>query len=124
MSQILILTGSVFGAALQLTDDVAEKLESLGHTIERNETPTTSDLENGTFDWLLVITSTTGSGELPEDLVPMYNALRDTPPRVAGLRYAVVVLGDSSYSDDAMETSEPEETVLPWLQELADGGAI
>lgn len=146
MSRILLIVGSVFGAAHRLADDVTDALEELGHELERNESPEGSDLENETIDWLLVITSTTGTGELPEELVPMYNTLRDAPPRIPGLQYAVVVLGDSSYADsfcgggvmldealadigavritevfkvDAMETDEPETVVLPWLLQLS-----
>lgn len=145
MSQILLIVGSVFGNAHRLADDVSDALEELGHEVSRNESPNASELENEAIDWLLVITSTTGTGELPEELVPMYNTLRDSPPRIPGLQYAVVVLGDSSYADsfcgggialdealadigaqritelfkvDAMETDEPESIVLPWLQQL------
>jgi len=145
MSRILLIVGSVFGAAHRLADDVTDALTEHGHDVERNESPLASDLESESIDWLLVITSTTGTGELPEELVPMYNTLRDVPPRIAGLNYVVVVLGDSSYGDsfcgggtmldealadigavriadpfrvDAMEVDEPESVVLPWLSEL------
>lgn len=145
MSQVLLIVGSVFGGAHRLADDVTTELEKRGHTVQRNEAPVASDLETGEFDWLLAITSTTGTGELPAELVPLYNTLKDTPPRIAGLRFVVVVLGDSSYGDsfcggglaldealadigaerisepfkvDAMETSQPEEVVLPWLETL------
>lgn len=145
MSHILLIVGSVFGAAHALADEATELLETRKHRVTRSESPQAQDLESGGFDWLLAITSTTGTGELPEGLMPLYNTLRDAPPRIAGLQYAVVVLGDSSYADsfcggglaldealadigaerladafkvDAMETLEPETVVLPWLLQL------
>ncbi len=150
MSRILLIVGSVFGAAHAVADDVTSALEERNHSIQRNEDPQANDLEAGEFDWLLVVTSTTGVGELPDELVPLYNTLRDAPPRIAGLRYVVVVLGDSSYGDsfcggglaldealadigaqriaeafkvDAMEHSEPEAPVLEWLLELPEAQA-
>lgn len=147
MSRILLIAGSVFGAAHALADEITTALEERNHSVKRSENPQAEDLATGDFDWLLVVTSTTGVGELPDELVPLYNTLRDTPPRIAGLRYAVVVLGDSSYADsfcggglaldealadigadriaeafkvDAMEHTEAEVPVLPWLLELPD----
>lgn len=147
MSRILLIAGSVFGAAHALADEITSALQERNHSIIRNDNPVANDLQADDFDWLLVVTSTTGVGELPDDLVPLYNALRNTPPRIAGLRYVVVVLGDSSYADsycggglaldealadigaeritdtfkvDAMEHTEAEIPVLPWLLELPD----
>ncbi|KPC28612.1 Flavodoxin [Pseudomonas syringae pv. cilantro] len=49
---------------------------------------------------LLAVTSTTGMGELPDNLVPLYSQLRDTlPAALRGLPGGVIALGDASYGD-------------------------
>ncbi|MFZ6043988.1 flavodoxin domain-containing protein, partial [Vibrio natriegens] len=47
-----------------------------------------------------VITSTTGQGEIPDNLLPLFLALNDTFPMLPQLRYGVVAMGDSSYGED------------------------
>lgn len=145
MQKILLIAGSVFGAAHSVADDVSERLLELDFKVTRNESPEASDLEQQEPDLLLVITSTTGSGDLPEELVPFLIQLQDTPPRIAGLRFTVIVLGDSSYGEtfcggglaidaaledigaqrvggplqiDAIETDEPEALALEYINEL------
>ena len=43
----------------------------------------------------LSVTSTTGMGELPDNLLPLYHALRDQLPDWRGRPAAVLALGDS-----------------------------
>jgi len=146
LQKILLIVGSVFGTAHSVADDVSERLSELKHTVTRNESPEASDLEAQAPDFLLVVTSTTGSGDLPEELVPFYSQIQDTPPRIAGLRFAVIVLGDSSYGEtfcggglaldaaladigaervagplqiDAIETDEPQALALEFINELS-----
>ena len=73
MSRILLIAGSVFGAAHALADEITTALEERNHSVKRPENPQAEDLAAGDFDWLLVVTSTTGVGELPDELVPLYN---------------------------------------------------
>jgi MioC protein len=93
------------------------------------------------------VTSTTGMGELPDNLQPLYFAIRDQLPAAwRGLPGAVIGLGDASYGDtfcgggelmrelfgelgirevlpmlrlDASESVTPETDAEPWLAELA-----
>ncbi len=46
-----------------------------------------------------MVTSTTGMGELPDNLQPLYYAIRDQLPAWHGLPGGVIGLGDSSYGD-------------------------
>jgi len=91
---------------------------------------------------LVVVTSTTGQGDLPEDIQPWYHNLKNLAPYLPELRYSVIALGDSSYETfcgagravdallselgakplvelleiDACETMEPEVEAIKWLE--------
>ena len=97
-------------------------------------------------DAFLGVTSTTGMGELPDNLQPLYAQIRDILPAAwRGLPGAVIGLGDASYGDtfcgggeqlrelfgelgirevqpmlrlDASETVTPESDAEPWLADL------
>jgi len=144
LSEVLVIVGSVFGAAHSVADDVIDWLKASDVTVHRDEAPDATALASNPPDLLLVITSTTGNGELPDELNPFYATLRNTPPAIAGLKYAVIVLGDSSYETfcggglamdealldiganriaeplliDAMESDEPETEALNYLKSL------
>ncbi|HLV78113.1 MAG TPA: flavodoxin [Marinobacter sp.] len=140
MAAIRILTGSVYGGALFTARKIKEALEAGGHQVVVLENPTLDDI-SGNDDALLVCTSTTGQGELPDNLLPFYLSLRELLPQQPGRPFGVIVLGDSSYGDtycgagdlieealyetaarkvgetlriDALETMEPETDAVPW----------
>jgi MioC protein len=57
--------------------------------------PELSEIENkGTW---LVITSTHGAGEYPDNIKPFIAALQSTPPKMSDVKFAVIAVGDSSY---------------------------
>ncbi|MFV8569798.1 flavodoxin [Marinobacter sp. SBS5] len=143
MAAIRILTGSVYGGALQTAKTIKETLEPEGHQVSVLETPSLSDITTND-DALLVCTSTTGQGELPPNLLPFYIELKDQLPQQPGRPFGIIVLGDSSYGDtycgagdlmeealyetsarkvgdtlkiDALETLEPETEALEWAKQ-------
>ena len=150
--KIAIATGTVYGGAKLVAEEIQNALENHGHnavllTEEEQAAELIGLLENDDIDIFLVCTSTTGAGDLPEDIVDLHTHLVTTPPRVSGLRYAVVALGDSSYGDtycggglsldsaledigavrvaeplllDAMETVTPEDDAVPWVVDLIE----
>lgn len=100
MKDILLLVGSVDGAAESAAIQLVEALESKGYSVGVNSNPTLKDLLNLEAKLLLIVTSTTGEGELPHDLRPLWRKLYTKRPSLIGIRYALAVLGDSSYGDD------------------------
>lgn len=143
MAKILLLTGSVFGAATLTSDEIESALNEAKHEVIRPDPPNIAALTDTSIEYLVVCTSTTGSGDVPDDLIPLYTALHTDYPRITHLKYIVVALGDSSYDHfcgagvtmdesladlgaqqikaplklDALEVTEPEEVAPPWVLE-------
>jgi MioC protein len=98
MAAIQILVGSVMGTAEGVASAVTKELEKHQHQVRINFDATAKDIVESDEDILLICTSNTGSGDLPDNIQPLYLELtRDYPP-IAGRRYAVINLGDSSYT--------------------------
>lgn len=97
MAKIQILTGSVGGRALQTAKAVAEVLNDQGHDVTVNSEPTPDDLLKDPDEALLVCCSTTGNGELPPNIFPVFRALDDESVNLVNRVYGVIALGDSSH---------------------------
>ncbi len=92
---IHIMTGSTLGGAEYVGDHLSDLLQDKGYNTTVHNEPKLGEIPaEGT--WLLV-TSTHGSGEYPDNIKPFIEALQSTPPRMAGVKFAVVAIGDSSY---------------------------
>ena len=140
MAQIDIVVGTVYGAAMLVAETLAAQLEQAGHGCQVFEEAELADLDASRF--LLVITATTGQGDIPPNLQPLATALADRAPYMKGWRYALVAMGDSSYDHfcgagrrldsqlqelgatavvprlelDATLHDEPERVALAWLK--------
>lgn len=141
MRSVSIFAGSVYGNAQHVAEEVQSMLTAEGVTSEIHTDPSPSDFTDAQA--VLVITSTTGQGDIPPNLEYFHSQLRDTFPLMASKPFAVVGLGDSSYGDsycgggkqffelltelqgsavaplfavDAMETLAPEDEVVPWVK--------
>ena len=146
MAKILIIAGSVYGGAQFVAEEAKELLEGKGHQVSMTESPTVADVKSDDNDTFLLISSTTGQGDLPDNLVSFASQLNDQFPLIPHKRYGVIALGDSSYGDtfcgggkqldalftelqavklgerlevDAGETLQPEDEALPWVEEWA-----
>ena len=97
MAAIQILAGSVGGRALQCAEAAAAILRHTGHQVWVNGAPEPGELLRDPQEILLVCTSTTGQGELPPALYPLYFALDDGALDLSGRGFGVIALGDSGY---------------------------
>lgn len=98
MASIQILIGSMYGGAEQVAEIAAVQLREHGHEVTLNTYARPEDLMRTADEILLLCHSNTGSGELPDNIQPIYLHLCRDYPRIAGKRYGVINLGDSSYS--------------------------
>jgi len=92
---IHIITGSTLGGAEYVGDHISDLLIEKGHQTEIHNQPDLSNI-NADGTWIIV-TSTHGAGEYPDNIKPFIQALQDTPPKMSDVKYAVVAIGDSSY---------------------------
>ena len=98
MSKIQIMVGSVYGGAEQVAEIAAEQLRAQGHEVEINTYARPQDLSRDADEVILLCHSNTGSGELPDNIQPLYLHITRDYPRLAGRRYGVINLGDSCYT--------------------------
>ncbi len=94
--RIAIAVGTVSGNAHLLADEIAGWLAARGHRGDiLPDMAGPADLKR--CDGLLVVTATTGHGELPATIAPFAQALAAT--RLDGFPVGVIGLGDSLYAD-------------------------
>jgi MioC protein len=92
---IEILVGSQMGAAEYTAEQVADTLVQAGYEVRLHLTPDLEQLaRNSTW---LVITSTYGAGDLPDNIQPFADQLAQDRSDLTTVSYAVITLGDSSY---------------------------
>ncbi|MCY1278027.1 hypothetical protein D9M68_246680 [compost metagenome] len=143
--KVAILSGSVYGTAEEVARHAERLLKAAGLEAWHNPRASLEDILAFGPEAFLVVTSTTGMGELPDNLLPLYHAIRDRFPTWSGLPGGVIALGDSSYDTfcgggeqmrelfaelgirevqemlrlDASETVTPEVDAEPWLADFA-----
>ncbi|WP_432699889.1 flavodoxin [Kluyvera cryocrescens] len=143
MAEVGIFVGTMYGNSLLVAEEAETILTGLGHQAKVFEDPMVADWESYIGKYVLVVTSTTGQGDLPDSIVPLFNDLQDMyQPH---LRYGIIALGDSTYANfcgggkrfdallqeqsaqrvgemlmiDASEDPEPESVSNPWVEQWA-----
>ena len=95
MSTLTLITGSTLGGAEYVADHLAELLAAQGHHANIINQPELAQLNQDTL-WL-IICSTHGAGDYPDNFLTFANALTDQKPCLDKLKFAVIGLGDSNY---------------------------
>ncbi|MGL4545032.1 MAG: flavodoxin [Plesiomonas sp.] len=142
MARVGIFVGTVYGNAQLVADEAERILRVAGHDANIYEEGSLEDWQQYLEAVVLVVTSTTGQGDLPDTIAPLYLAMQDTGLWQPKLRYGVIALGDSSYETfcgagkqfdtllheqgaqriqerlelDATSHPEPELTAREWIE--------
>ena len=140
MADIDILVGTVYGSAMLVAETLRDHLQAQGHVCQLFDEAELTDIDPSRF--LLIVSATTGQGDIPPNLQPFATALADRAPYMKGWRYALIAMGDSSYDHfcgagrrldellqelaadalvphleiDATLEDEPEVAALAWLK--------
>lgn len=99
MNEAVILVGTETGTAEDVADELAEALGEAGIEAE------IVDMEYarlGAMDGsraVVICTATHGDGELPDNSVDLYEALKEEEPDLSGVVFCVCALGDNHYED-------------------------
>lgn len=96
--RITILSASQTGNARRVAADLQAKLEAAGLDVRLTGAADFKSKNLPEEDILLLVTSTQGEGEPPEEAVPLYKFLfGKKAPDLSKLSFAVLGLGDTSY---------------------------
>ena len=95
MADITLISGSTLGSAEYVAEHLEEKLQEAGFSTEVLHGPELDELPQQGI-WL-VVTSTHGAGELPDNLLPLYEALQESQPDLSGIRFGAVGIGNHEY---------------------------
>lgn len=143
--KVAVLSGSVYGTAEEVARHAAQLLKNAGLEAWHDPRANLAQVQAFGPEAFLVVTSTTGMGELPDSFQPLYQAIRDRLPAWHGLPGGIIGLGDSNYGDtfcgggelirelfaelgvrevqsmlrlDSSETVTPETDAESWLAEF------
>ncbi|WP_426578494.1 FMN-binding protein MioC [Xenorhabdus stockiae] len=95
MSTITLISGSTMGSAEYVAEHMAEILDNLGFSTEILHGPSLDDLPlNGLW---IVVTSTHGAGDLPENLQPLADEIAQQKPDLSLVTFGSVGIGSSEY---------------------------
>ncbi|WP_323835057.1 FMN-binding protein MioC [Photorhabdus africana] len=95
MATITLISGSTMGNAEYVAEHMAEILEDVGFSTEILHGPSLNELPQEGI-WLIV-TSTHGAGELPENIQPLAAEISDQKPDLSKVTFGAVGLGSSEY---------------------------
>jgi len=95
MADITLISGSTLGSAEYVAEHLAEKLEAAGFTTETLHGPELDELTlSGRW---LVVSSTHGAGDLPDNLQPLLEQIEEQLPDLSLVQFGAVGLGSSEY---------------------------
>ena len=98
-NQITILVGTMTGTAELVAQDVEPELQNAGFDVEIIDM---DGLDIDVFErpgLFLICTSTYGQGEVPDNAVDFYEKIQSSKPDLSHIKFGVIGLGDSTYSD-------------------------
>jgi len=95
MVDITLISGSTLGSAEYVAEHLAEKLEEAGFSTEMLHGPELDELTlSGRW---LVVSSTHGAGELPDNLQPLLEQIEEQQPDLSRVQFGAIGLGSSEY---------------------------
>ena len=95
MADITLISGSALGSAEYVAEHLEEKLQEAGFSTQMLHGPELDELPQEGI-WL-VVCSTHGAGDIPDNLLPLFEAIRDSQPDLSQVRFGAIGLGNHEY---------------------------
>lgn len=142
MKKVNLIFGTVYGNAQFVAESLRDDIQAKGREVKLFQSDELTDFIPPQDEVLLIVCSTTGQGDVPDDILPWFEMLKSKGPYLQHLKYGVIGLGDTSYDTfcragiqfdelltelgaqrigevlkiDACETMEPEADAKVWLE--------
>ena len=100
-----------------VADCVTAELERTGHTVETFKEGSLADAALESRETVLLCSSTTGIGDVPQNVEPLYDALVEGRPDLSHIRYGVIVIGFA-----AVTYLQYDTLVVAWLTQFYPNG--
>lgn len=114
MNKVDVIVGSVTGNAQSVADEIKRQYGLRSIPVEIHFDPEPVDMQRSKR--LLVVTSSTGMGDIPPSIESLFYSLKDQFPLLPETEFAVVALGDSSYGDNYLSAGKQWQELLLELQ--------
>lgn len=95
MAKIEVIVGTTLGSAEYVADEMMTQLTEQGHQVQVHLTPTLCEIDTHAL-WIIV-SSTHGAGDLPDNIQPFFNEITEQKPDLSQVNFALCAIGDSSY---------------------------
>mgnify|MGYP001174403269 CR=1 FL=1 len=96
---LAIFFGSQTGNAAGLAEKTAKKAVAYGLEPSVIDMDGYDQSQFSTHKRILIITSTWGEGEMPDNAEELWNSTNSSNPSLAGIHYSVCAIGDTSYDE-------------------------
>jgi MioC protein len=95
MADITLISGSTLGSAEYVAEHLEEKLQEAGFSTQMLHGPELDEVPHEGI-WL-VVCSTHGAGDIPDNLLPLFEAITESQPDLSQVRFGAIGLGNHEY---------------------------
>ena len=111
MADIAILVGTESGNAQMIADTLNDEL-GMDHDVVVHEEPELDELDLASREIVIICCSTHGDGELPDNIIPLHDTLKESDMDLSHLKYGIVALGDQTYHQTFCQAGKDMDAVF------------
>lgn len=123
-ANLTILVGTMTGTAEMVAQEVEDGLGAEGYTVAIEPMDNLGPDVFARAGSFLICTSTYGQGDVPDNARAFFEAVQAARPDLAGRRYGVIGLGDSTYGDTFNAGGRQFDELLSGLGARAVGARL